>query len=72
MMCIQQDEALTFKSYLNLYNNKAYAALRSASLGRGHCWIYVEESDVIENMIAVLVYEQKFLNWTGGHHQELY
>ena len=66
--------------YLITY--QAYAALRSACLGRGHSLIVYlnctkhfscrkEENHVTENKIAVVVYEQKFLNLTGRHLAEL-
>ena len=31
----------------------------------------MNENDVTENKIAVVVYEQKFLNLTGGHPAEM-
>ena len=60
------------QNYSNI-NHQACAALRSACLGRGHSLIlYLNWTNSVENKIAVVVYEEKFLNWTGGHRAELY
>ena len=48
------------------------ASLRLPSHRTGFNCILKLSKKSVENKIAVLVQEQKFLNWTGGHHTELY